>query len=62
MKTRNEIATGGKNGVGQGVASLFSNVIGGSFEWGKFRFDLLGPLMCVDNDSSLLQEERLLGD
>ena len=30
-----EIASGGKDGVGQGVASFFSNVVGGVFEWGK---------------------------
>ena len=35
VKTRDEIAMGGKEGVGQGVASFFSNVIGGAFEWGE---------------------------
>lgn len=31
MLSANEIATGGKDGVGKGVASLFQNVVGGTF-------------------------------
>ena len=30
-KTRDEIAAGGKDGVGKGVTSLFQNVVGGTF-------------------------------
>eukprot|EP00804_Cyclotella_cryptica_P012787 CCRYP_010547-RA/>CCRYP_010547-RA protein AED:0.05 eAED:0.05 QI:183/0.85/0.81/1/0.76/0.63/22/985/2990 len=33
-KTRHEILSGGQDGVGQGVASFFSNVVGGFFIWG----------------------------